>query len=138
MTLYLDTSVLLRVLLRQRPTLPRWGDWDRAYSSELAGIEAVRVIDRLRLEGALDDEGVAQAHEQLAEILAGIAIVRLTRVILRRAAQPMATVVRTLDAIHLASALAIHEQTGEILTFASHDRQQTTAARALGFRCAGL
>jgi len=64
MTIYLD-SVVLRALLGDGRPLPEWGSWERAYSSELMGVEARRALDRLRLEQALDDEGVADAHDAL-------------------------------------------------------------------------
>ena len=102
MIVYLDSSAVLRVLLRQAKPLSVWRRWERAYSSELLGVEARRVIDRLRLEGALDDAGVADVHEELARIEGAIGSIPLTRPVLRRAALPMATVVRTPDAIHLA------------------------------------
>jgi hypothetical protein len=47
----------------------------------------------------------------------------------------MPTVVKTLDAIHIASALAIRDRREVDLVFATHDTQQATAARALGFTC---
>ena len=50
MIVYLDTSVVLRVLFREEGPLETWGTWDEAYSSELLGVEARRVIDRMRLE----------------------------------------------------------------------------------------
>lgn len=46
MTIYLDTSVVLRTLLGDGRPFPAWGGWDRAYSSELMGVEARRAIDR--------------------------------------------------------------------------------------------
>ena len=49
----------------------------------------------------------------------------------------MGTVVRTLDAIHLASAIMFRERRAVPLTFATHDVQQATSARALGFPCIG-
>ena len=49
----------------------------------------------------------------------------------------MATAVKTLDALHLASALLSQERRGVALVFATHDAQQATAARALGFECVG-
>ena len=137
MIVYLDTSTVLRVLLGQRPVLDGWGAWERAYASDLAGVEARRVIDRLRLDGTLDDAGVVAALEQLARIEASIGRIALTRVVLRRASLPMATVVKTLDALHLASALLFQERRGMSLVFATHDSQQATAARALGFECVG-
>jgi predicted nucleic acid-binding protein len=135
---YLDTSVLLRVLLGQQPVLAEWGSWERAYTSELAGVEARRVIDRLRLDGTLDDDGVVVAQEQLARLEAGVGWIHLTRVVLRRASLPMATAVKTLDALHLASALLFQERRAVSLIFATHDVQQAGAARALGFTCIGL
>jgi predicted nucleic acid-binding protein len=135
---YLDTSILLRVLLGQRPLLAEWGRWERAYTSELAGVEVRRVIDRLRLDGVLDDDGVVAAHEQLARLEGGIGRIGVTRVVLRRASLPMATSVKTLDALHLASALLFQERRAVSLIFATHDAQQATAARALGFTCIGV
>jgi predicted nucleic acid-binding protein len=136
MTVYVDTSVVLRPLLGQ-PNVLDWRKWAAAYSSELLGLEVRRVIDRLRLESALDDEGVADAHQELVRIERFIGQVPLTRLVLRRAALPLPTVVKTLDAIHLTSALILRERQGDELVFATHDLQQATAARALGFSVLG-
>ena len=132
MIAYLDTSVVLCPLFGQTKVLD-WSRWESAYSSEVFGLEARRVIDRLRLESALDDLGVAEAHQELARIDAFIGRVPLTRAVLRRAALPMPTLVKTLDAIHLTSALMLQEAKRCPLIFATHDRQQAIAARCLGF-----
>jgi predicted nucleic acid-binding protein len=134
---YLDTSVLLRVILRHPATLRGFGDWKRAYCSELLGVEARRVLDRLRLDGALDDAGLASAHQQVARAERTFGVVRVTRAVLRRASLPMPTVTKTLDAIHLATALVLSERQRIDLTFVTHDVQQALAARALGFDCIG-
>lgn len=138
MTLYLDSSTVLRVLLRQKPQLPAWGRWERAYTSELLGLEARRALDRLRLEGILDDESLAHAHDELRRIERGIGRIALTRAVLRRAALPMPTTVKTLDALHLSSALLLAERRRASVVFATHDAQQAVAARALGFDCTGV
>lgn len=138
MILYLDTSTVLRVLFRQRGRLAAWGKWEAAYASEILGVEARRAVDRLRLDAALDDDGVARAQEDLTSIERAIHVVALTRPVLRRAALPMATAVRTLDALHLASAQILGEALGSPIVFATHDRRQGTAARALGFACVGV
>ena len=137
MTIYLDTSTVLRALLGDGDPLPEWGRWDRAYSSELMGLEARRAIDRLRLERALDDDGLADAHQALAKAERAIGVIRLTAEVLRRASQPMPTVVKTLDAIHLASALLFAQYREADLVFGTHDRRQANAARALGFAVVG-
>ncbi len=43
------------------------------------------------------------------------------------------TIVKTLDAIHRASAILIRERRGIELLFSTHDAQQAIAARALNF-----
>jgi predicted nucleic acid-binding protein len=138
MVVYLDTSTVLRRLLRQEKPLSIWGKWERGYSSEILGVEARRALDRLRLESALDDHGIAQAQEELSRLERAIGRIPLTRPVLERASMPMATAVRTLDAIHLASALLFRERKGTAIVFATHDAQQATAARALGFACLGV
>ena len=137
MTVYLDASVVLRILLRQPKRLAAWGRWEAAYSSELLGVEARRVIDRLRVQAVLDDHELADVHHDLTRIERAIGAIALTRPVLHRAALPMPTAVKTLDAIHLASALLLRERRTTSLTFATHDPQQLRAARALGFECLG-
>lgn len=132
LVVYFDTSTALRVLLGQGRVLDLWGKWDRAYSSELLGLEVRRVIDRLRLESVLDHAGVVAAHRGIAKIEAALGRVALTRAVLRRAALPMATIVRTLDAIHLASALLLQERLGSPIVFATHDFRQAAGAKAPG------
>jgi predicted nucleic acid-binding protein len=137
MIVYLDASVVLRILLRQPKRLAVWGRWEAAYSSELLGIESRRVIDRLRVQAALNDHELADVHHDLTRIERAIGAIPLTRPVLHRAALPMPTAVKTLDAIHLASALLLRERRTTSLTFATHDPQQLRAARALGFECLG-
>ena len=137
MNLYLDTSIVLRVLLGQPDSLPAWGTWTTACTSEILGLEARRAIDRLRLDGALDDDHVANLQGALATIEQAIDAIRLTRLVLGRAALPMGTPVKTLDALHLASALLWRERRQTDLVFATHDAHQARAARALGFESIG-
>jgi len=135
MIVYLDSSVVLRPLFDQPGKLPSWGLWQAAYSSELLGIECRRAIDRLRLDGLYDDSQVAESIQQLGRIEKTIKRIRLNRTILQAAGATMPTIVKTLDAIHLASALAVRQRHTVELIFATHDTQQATAARALGFEC---
>ena len=137
MIVYLDASVVLRILLRQPKRLAAWGRWEAAYSSELLGIESRRVIDRLRVQAALNDHELADVHHDLTRIERAIGAIPLTRPVLHRAALPMPTAVKTLDAIHPASALLLRERRTASLTFATHDPQQLRAARTLSFECLG-
>ncbi len=136
MIAYLDTSVILRPLLGQGKSLDL-RNYQAAYSSEILGLEARRVLDRLRLEAALDDAGVAEAHQELARIEGFLGYVPFTPLVLRRASMPMPTIVKTLDAIHLTSALLLRDRKGGDMVFATHDFQQATAARAFDFEVVG-
>ena len=98
-------------------------------------LECRRAIDRLRLEGLFDDKQVGQAIEQLGRMERTIKRIRLTRTIVQAASRTMPTAVKTLDTIHLVSATAIRDRRAIDLVFATHDGQQATAARALGFTC---
>lgn len=60
------------------------------------------------------------------------------RAILQRAAQPFPTPLRTLDAVHLATALRWRESRERKLVMATHDRGLATAARAMGFLVVGV
>ena len=64
-------------------------------------------------------------------------LVRLGRAVLERAAEPFPTALGTLDAVHLASALAAREVVRD-LRFATHDRELGLAARSVGFRVVGV
>ena len=137
MTVYIDTSVVLRFLLGQKNAWKDWGRWNDAYSSSLLRQEIRRVIDRLRLESVLDDHGVAHMGSELRRIERTINRIAVSRSILDRASMPMPTVVKTLDAIHLATGLLARERLHPDLIFVTHDLQQANAARALGFECIG-
>lgn len=133
MIVYLDTSVILRKILAEPGPAFTWGERDEAMTSELARVEARRAIDRLRLGGDYTDEMVATAHGKLTAFEISIAIFPITRLVLARASAPFGTVVKALDAIHLATAMVLRERVTAELQFATHDRQQAIAARALGF-----
>ena len=137
MIVYLDSSVVLRPLFDQPGKLKSWGQWQIAYSSELLGVECRRAIDRLRLLTLYDDRQVGEAMQRLGKIERTIKRIRLTGSIMLDASKTMPTIVKTLDAFHLVSAVAIRERRDIDLLFATHDEQQAAAARALGFVCIG-
>jgi predicted nucleic acid-binding protein len=135
MIVYLDSSVVLRPLFDQPGKLKLWGQWQEAYSSELLGVECRRAIDRLRLLSLYDDRQVGEAMERLGKIERTLKRIRLTKSIILGAAKTMPTIVKTLDAFHLVSAVAVRERRSIEIVFATHDTQQAAAARALGMTC---
>jgi predicted nucleic acid-binding protein len=136
MTVYLDTSVILRILFHEPNPVEVWGKWQRAFSSNLWRVEALRNVDRLRLAGDLSDTDVADLVKDIRIVHESLAIYPVTDRILHRASETFPTVVGTLDAIHLATALAIRE-VEPIELLLTHDDQLATAARSLGFTVVG-
>jgi predicted nucleic acid-binding protein len=137
MTVYIDTSVILRILFREANPVAVWGKWKRAFSSSLWRIEALRTVDRLRLSGDLSDKDVADLVRDIRLVNETLAIYPLLERILQRAGESFPTAVGTLDAIHLATALAIREVEAIDLLL-THDGQLATAARSVGFTVVGV
>ena len=134
----LDSSVLLRIILRQRNALKEWKDIEQGVGSALLEIECLRTLDRLRLIEQLRDDVIAARREAAYRLIEAVEVVDLTHPVLTRAAQPFPTVLGTLDAIHLVTALMWREQMGQDLVMATHDVALGTAARASGLRVIGV
>ena len=137
MTLYLDSSALLRLVLREADSLEEIRSADVLVSSELLAVECPRTIDRLRLQGALSLEEAVATRSAIAEWLEAVDLVLLQRPVLSRAGDPLPTPLGTLDAIHLATALLWREQTGLDPVVATHDAALALAARAFGLETLG-
>ena len=129
MTLYVDTSALIRVVLSETAALEELREADRIVSSELLAVEARRTIDRLHRQSVLTPPEMTKRLEDLGDWLEAIDLVLLRSAILSRAGDPLPIPVGTLDAIHLATALVWRERTQEPLTMATHDTALATVAR---------
>ncbi len=138
MIVYVDASVLLRVVLRQPNALREWKQIDRGISSALIVTESLRTLDRLRLRAQLPDSELALRRHAILAVTASLELVEIDANVLDRAAQPMPTELGTLDAIHLATALLWRESIGEQLTMATHDRALGLGAKAYGLRVLGI
>ena len=138
MIAYVDSSVLLRIVLGQPGRLAEWKNIVTGVASGLVEVECLRILDRLRVAGKLSSDDVAVRREAVFRVLEGLELVELTRAVLRRAAQPMPSPLGTLDAIHLATAEMWREAKQKELLVATHDQALALAARASGFRVAGV
>ena len=138
MIAYVESSVVLRLVLGQPGALREWRALDRGVASALVEVECLRTLDRVkRLAAGLPETELARRRETVFRILETLEVVEPTRTVLSRAAQPLPVALGTLDAIHLATALAWREATDTELAFATHDARLATAARALGLRTVG-
>jgi predicted nucleic acid-binding protein len=139
MIVYLDSSVLLRIVLGQRDRLQEWKTVKEAVASTLIEVECLRTLDRLRLRSGMSDRDLAVRREAIFALVEEVEVVEPSRIILARASQPLPTPLGTLDAIHLATALLWRESRPESeLVMATHDAALGLAARACGLRVVGI
>lgn len=122
--LYADTSALTKLVLDERESEAFRAyviDRERIASSALVITELVRATHRIRPD--LDEEARA--------IVAELTLINVDRAILDVAAALLPPELRALDAIHIASALALAEELDAVVTY---DARMAEAARAAGLR----
>ncbi|MDQ3283182.1 MAG: type II toxin-antitoxin system VapC family toxin [Acidobacteriota bacterium] len=138
MIAYLDSSVLLRVVLLQEPQLTEWDRLDGGVCSALVRTECARTIDRFWRTGQMTEDDVFVKRGEIATVLAHMQMLPVDNRVLERASASFPTHLRTLDAIHLATALLYREQNREQhILFATHDHALARAARAMHFDTIG-
>lgn len=122
---YLDSSVAVRIMLGHSGSAAQWfdsttgQDGERVVSSRILRTEITRVLRR---------EGLPVADRD--HILDYVDTIALDHAVLQEA-EAIISHVRTLDAIHLASAL----RSGlEDLVIVTHDTTMKAVAAAIGFR----
>jgi len=120
-------------LLQKDPAYRQVQACESVCSSELLEIECRRVLWRDRLVGFLDEGNYLNLVESLEGMLAEIELVQLDPWIKRRAMEAFPVHVKTLDALHLATALAIaaHFRSQTVAVF-SYDLTMNRAAKAVG------
>ncbi|MEX0791369.1 MAG: type II toxin-antitoxin system VapC family toxin [Actinomycetota bacterium] len=133
---YIDSSVLLRLILSEPQPLEIWSKITTAVSSELIRVECLRTIDRARIRVGLSDQQVSAARAAVLETISGITLVGISPAVLERATQPFPTTLGTLDAMHLSSAL-LARNGFDGLVLATHDQELSVAARSMGFEVFG-
>ena len=138
MIAYLDTSALLRLVLREPGGLEELLSCETLVSSELLAVEALRTLDRLRLQDALSMEEAASLRATVDDWLEAVDLVLLQRPILARASDPLPVPLGTLDALHLATLLVWRERMKQTLVLATHDGGLALAARAFGIEVIGV
>jgi predicted nucleic acid-binding protein len=127
--IYADTSALAKLFIAEKESdeLKRWllkqGD-PHLMSSALLGVELIRLL------GLVNPAMVGAAEEFLAE---DMDIVEITPTQLSDAASVRPPRLRTLDALHLATALDLGEVVDVVLTY---DKLLVEAARAAGLAVA--
>lgn len=138
MTTYVDSSVALRIILGAKGALPKWAALDNVLSSALIEVECLRTLDRLRLVDRIPAEEIALRREVVYDFVNRLDLVEISAPVLARAAQPLPVPLKTLDAIHLATAMLWRETEQGEIEMATHDEALALAARSLGLRVIGV
>jgi predicted nucleic acid-binding protein len=139
---YVDASVILRVVLDEPGQLREWDALEAPVTSALAEVEALRTIDRAMRRAThprrrrLGANAANAARTLLFQTLEMFVRVDLAPAIVTRAGQ-LAGPLGTLDALHLATALAWKDHVGETPMMATHDPELAVAAAAHGLTVIG-
>lgn len=121
--IYLDSSVALAYLFVEERAPPASFWREELTSSQLLAYE---VWSRIHARGR------SASHAGLVRgLIDEIALLELTPPVLTRALEPFPLPVRTLDALHLASANFLRAQ-GQRVEIATYDDRMAAAARAIG------
>ena len=127
--IYIDSSVALARVFRE-PRAPPARFWtEPLVSSKLLEYEVWNRVHAYAL---------TRSHSEEARVmLGGVELIELTESVLARAVEPFPVAVRTLDALHLATADFLRKN-GERIELASFDNRLLAAARALTIATAAL
>jgi predicted nucleic acid-binding protein len=121
---YLDASALAKLVLPEPESVPLARFLEAVTSrtsSAIARIELLRAVKRGRHP--------ASAVERAHEVLARLALLPLDETVATAASVLDPPTLRTLDAIHLATALSVREALAGVVTY---DRRLAEAARRAG------
>jgi len=125
---YLDTSAIVRLIAAEAETgalLEALEGWPDRLSSALARVEVHRALWRVGAPRAL--------RSRADEALSRLVLVRIDEIVLARASEFSDPSLRTLDAIHLATALSIGDDPEAFVTY---DARLAAAARKQGLEVA--
>jgi hypothetical protein len=123
MAFYLDTSAAVKLVLSE-PHSKAMSAWADAHADSVVSSDLLRTeLLRATLRGAPDQMSRARA------VLDSITIVTLPTPVFERAADLEPTLLRSLDAVHLAAALDLGDELDGIVTY---DDRLTGAAKLHG------
>lgn len=126
--IYLDTSALTKLLLAEAetPDLRSWLVEQRDHGEDHAVTSALGRVELMRAVARLEEPGL---HERALYLLDGLDILPLTGAVIALAETIGPAHLRSLDAIHLASAAQIRR---ELTTFVTYDHRLLEGCRAVG------
>lgn len=135
---YFDSSVLLRYAIRHTGAISDLGPFLHGSSSSvLTKVECMRVLDRWRLTREVSDALLAEARSRCLKLLSGLRLIELDGAIVELASQTFPLALKSLDALHLATALRMQQALGREVAILTHDQRLSLAAQSLGMAVVG-
>jgi predicted nucleic acid-binding protein len=129
---YFDSSVILRYAINHVDAIRDLSRFSNgATTSVITHIECLRVLDRWRLTREISESVLVDARSLCLKILRGLKTVELDDQIVQLAAQSFPIAMKSLDAIHLATALILKKQFNQPVRILTHDVKLGLAARAM-------
>jgi predicted nucleic acid-binding protein len=122
---YLDSSALVKLVLPEPETaslLLTLREWPDRVTSEISVVEVIRAAQRASLR--------AEVRRRARSVMAALHLLRMEESILESASTLAPARLRTLDSIHLASALSLETVAGMIV----YDSRLAQAARDSGLK----
>lgn len=134
---YLDSSAVVRWLYNEPRVWKNIESADKLYLSVLTRIETRRSFDRQRFAHDLDNETMAVLLRRFAAFSKTVNWIGISDAVIEQAEMSFPVLVKSLDAIHIATALLLQKKMLAPLSFVTHDKQQAVAAQALGLVVTG-
>lgn len=135
---YFDSSVALRILLNEENVLANWCNCAVIMSSRLLRLECMRAIERYRVVGDFSADDTLELKRDCYGLMKRIIQLPITETVLRLAESSFATSVKSLDSIHLATALWWRDTRGTDFIFATHDQQLARVVSAQNIHVIGV
>ena len=137
-SLYLDASVLLRILFREKGDSPDLKSLNDFYSSEIVEVEIFRTLERARYTERIDDKEVATKSQESMRLIHSLNRIPVHSEIIQNARGSFPFSVRALDALHVGSAEWLQNELGHHVQFWTHDNRQSQAAMCRRLNVFGL
>jgi uncharacterized protein len=123
---YLDSSAIVKLAIEERESAPLRRHLRRRGPLTTSALARTEVLRAMLEEG---EPGLTRGRD----VLGRLNLVRVNDRVLNAAGALLPSALRSLDAIHLATALQLGDDVGQLVTY---DERMAEAARTLGLRTA--
>jgi predicted nucleic acid-binding protein len=135
---YIDSSVLLRVLLDEPDPLPEFDQIKIGAANILIKMECLRTIDRIKFENQISANEYLDFRQRFLKGFRKLNLIAMSPMVIEGACQSWGVPLKSLDSIHLSSALLWQKDLGKNIIFCTHDKRLGEVAKANGLEVLGV